>query len=242
MFDFADTTIENSRTFYAFEEAEVLRQKFANDNSIIEVTDLGSGSQVSKSNRRMVSSIYKSAVSGNQKAELLFRIAMWTQPNQILELGTSLGISSFYFHKAAQKAEITTIEGCPNIYKLANSHLKSLPKITHINNDFDSFLKGDSNHYDLIYIDGNHDYEPTMRYANLLRKSMTSKSVIIFDDIYWSKNMTRAWGEIKKKRIFDATIDLYQFGLGILDPFLQDKRDWVLIQKKLKPWKLGFWS
>lgn len=220
-------TIEDDRHFYAFEDINPLRSQFAQDTSVIRVTDLGVGSQVSNHKQRSISSIYKSAVSGRRKSELLFRICLFLQPRNILEFGTSLGISSRYLHAATPNASITTIEGCPNIFDIAKRHLSQIDQIDQIQSDFDSFLedKTHQEHYDLIYIDGNHQYEATLRYAKQLRNKQSAQSIMIFDDIYWSKGMSEAWTQIKKRKIFDATLDYYQFGLGIIHEDVRKYQD-----------------
>ena len=79
----------------------------------------------------------------------------------------------------------------------------------------DAFKNNVSNKkFDVVYIDGNHTYEATINYFNLLLKNNTNQnSVLIFDDIYWTPQMTAAWEEIKKHPAVTITIDLYKVGL-----------------------------
>jgi hypothetical protein len=66
---------------------------------------------------------------------------------------------------------------------------------------------------DLAFIDGNHTYEATINYFNLLLQKTHYNSVLIFDDIYWSKGMTKAWEEIKHHPKVTVTVDLFYIGL-----------------------------
>jgi predicted O-methyltransferase YrrM len=65
----------------------------ANKNTI-EVTDFGAGSKVFKSNTRVIAQIAKTAGISRKRAELLFRITHYFQPDSVLEIGTSLGLAT----------------------------------------------------------------------------------------------------------------------------------------------------
>ena len=65
----------------------------------------------------------------------------------------------------------------------------------------------------MVYIDGNHRYVPTMEYFKLLLSKVNEHSVLIFDDIYWSSEMEKAWTEIKKQKEVTLTIDLFYIGI-----------------------------
>ena len=64
----------------------------------------------------------------------------------------------------------------------------------------------------MIYIDGNHQKEATLNYFELLVESVDNNSVLIFDDIHWSKPMTEAWQEIKQHPKVTLTIDTFFWG------------------------------
>ncbi len=85
----------------------------------ISVTDLGAGSLVDKGNKRSISKIAKSSSKSKKIGRLLYRLAKYYQPVNILELGTSLGLSSSYLALGNNDSKIVTIEGCPNISKIA---------------------------------------------------------------------------------------------------------------------------
>ena len=49
----------------------------------------------------------------------------------------------------------------------------------------------------LIYIDGNHIFDSTIRYFNLLGKASGYRCIMVLDDINWSGEMARAWKIIR---------------------------------------------
>jgi predicted O-methyltransferase YrrM len=69
------------------------------------------------------------------------------------------------------------------------------------------------NSIDMAFVDGNHRYEPTVRYYRELLPAMHEYSVLIFDDIHWSKEMEQAWDEIRNDSAVTLSIDLFFIGL-----------------------------
>jgi predicted O-methyltransferase YrrM len=66
---------------------------------------------------------------------------------------------------------------------------------------------------DFVFFDGNHRYEPTLRYFELCLTRRTDQSVFVFDDIHWSAEMDRAWEAIKSHPEVMLTVDLFYMGL-----------------------------
>ena len=56
-------------------------------------------------------------------------------------------------------------------------------------------------------------------------KYKTNNSVFVFDDIYWSPQMTAAWQQIKKNNEVTLTIDTFYFGLVFFKPEFKEKVD-----------------
>ena len=182
----------------------------------IQVTDLGAGSKAIKTNERKVKDIGRYVCISKKEAKLLYRLIKYFEPENILELGTSLGFSTQALSLGNPTAKILTIEGCPNIaqYTKVNFDLQFLDNIKQLTGDFSTFLPELSkNSYDLIFFDGNHQKEATLNYFETLLTTIHNDSVFIFDDIYWSKGMTEAWETIKQHPKVTVTIDTYFWGL-----------------------------
>jgi predicted O-methyltransferase YrrM len=91
-----------------------------------------------------------------------------------------------------------------------------LRDVTQIIGGFEEVLNTDDRLkgvFDLIYIDGNHRYEPTMEYFEYALAHAHEDSFIIFDDIHWSDGMEKAWNAIKSSPKISVSIDLFQFGI-----------------------------
>ena len=70
-----------------------------------------------------------------------------------------------------------------------------------------------STNYNLVYIDGNHQKEATLYYFEQLLSTIHNDSVMIFDDIHWSKGMEEAWEEIRQHPQVSVSIDTFQWGM-----------------------------
>ena len=193
----------------------------ANKNTI-EVTDFGAGSMVFKSNIRQISKIAQTAGISPKRAELLFRIVNYFQPESILEIGTSLGLATSALSLGNKNSKLITLEGCPNTMAVTEKMFQvssfKLPsnKINFLTTEFSSYLKNSqfqASNFQLIYFDGNHSEKATLEYFELLLPTITNTSVWIFDDIHWSAEMENAWEIIKKHPKVKVTIDTFQWGI-----------------------------
>lgn len=194
------------------------RNSLLENKNTIEVTDFGAGSRVFKSNSRAINQIAKNAGISRKRAELLFRIVNYFQPNTILEIGTSLGLATSALSLANKNSKIITLEGCPQTMSIAKSQceLQNLNNIEFVNTKFEDFLKNpkpETRNPQLIYFDGNHSKKATLEYFELLIPTITNDSVWIFDDIHWSSDMEEAWEIIKNHPKVTVTIDTFQWGI-----------------------------
>ncbi len=134
----------------------------------------------------------------------------------ILELGTSIGLASSTMALANPNAKIITIEGCKNTSKIALDLFDefNLKNIHLYNSTFeDFFYENHTTGYDLVYIDGDHDKEKTLQYFKILLDYMNNNSILIFDDIYWNPSMNDAWIQIIKHPKVTVSIDTYYWGM-----------------------------
>lgn len=210
-----------------------MRKKLLQRTGEIEILDLGAGSRRNKSNRRKIGEITKNAEKPAKFGQFFYRLSQYLQPETVLELGTSLGITTAYFAKALPHSEIISMEGCPETACLAEKNFADLKIdntsiiVGNIDHTLPDFLKKRNQKIGLAFFDANHRYEPTVRYFNDALPFADENSVLIFDDIYWSKEMTAAWEEIKAHPEVTVTIDLFWVGLVFFRKE-QVKEDFVL--------------
>lgn len=218
VFDFIIHVLNDRKPYECYEKIESLRQTLRRDQRMITVEDFGAGSRTRANSQRSVASIARNALKPRKFSQLLFRIAKYYQPIQILELGTSLGVTSSYLASSGAKTKLYTMEGAPAIASIAENNFKQLGLQNirlHVGN-FDETLSpllASLKTIDLAFIDGNHRHEPTVRYFKQLLPLCHNDTMLIFDDIHWSEEMEAAWHEIKNDERVTLSIDLFFIGM-----------------------------
>ncbi|HJU46217.1 MAG TPA: class I SAM-dependent methyltransferase [Chitinophagaceae bacterium] len=233
VFDFVINVLNDKGNYYAYEQVEDMRQELLKDKHIIEVEDLGAGSVVAKTRQRRVCDIARHAAKPEKYGQLLFRMVNHYRPSTIIELGTSLGITTAYLAAADTSIPVMTLEGASSVAEEAVNNFAALglPNIRLIEGNFDDTLPKviDINYTTgLVFIDGNHRKEPTIRYFYQLLEKADADSILIFDDIHWSKEMEDAWGIIKAHSAVTATIDLFFIGIVFFRTEFKEKQHFVV--------------
>lgn len=200
---------------------ENLRHALLQRKDLVAVTDLGAGSREHAGPLRQVRQIASASLKPRRQAWQLARLAAHLKPGTMIELGTSLGLTTMYLAQAAPGAQVHTIEGCPAIAALARAHFNQfgVPNIRLHQGSFQEQLPAvlaSMERIDLAYIDGHHASAPTLNYFRLCLEKAHNDSVFIFDDIHWSRDMERAWEAIKQHPRVTVTIDLFHYGLVFL--------------------------
>lgn len=233
VYSLVEEVFRDHRKFYAFEQIEKRRKELLADHRRIEITDLGAGSALQRKTERRVWDLAKYAAKSPRYGKLLFRLVNYFQPETILELGTSLGISTAYLASAKSDAKIWTLEGCPEISNIARENFArmGLSNIKMIEGNFDDTLAPtllQISKLDFAFIDGNHRRDPTLRYFSQCLTQTHNNSILIFDDIHWTKEMESAWKEIKANPAVTMTIDLFFMGLVFFRKEFKEKQHFIL--------------
>lgn len=218
VFDLVTKCFQDKNKYIEYQIITDYRNSLIENKNYIEVTDFGAGSRVFKSNKRQIAQIAKTAGISRKRVELLFRMVQYFQPENVLEIGTSLGLATVALSLGNKNSKITTLEGCAETIKIADYRLQKtdVKNIKLINTEFLTFFKSSDfrlSTFDLIYFDGNHSKTATLEYFEQLLPTITNDSVWVFDDIHWSKDMEIAWEMIKKHPKVKVTIDTFQWGI-----------------------------
>jgi len=233
VFEFITNVLNDKREFDCFHHIESLREALKQDDTEINVPDFGAGSRRQLNNKRKISAIAKSSLKPKKYSQLLFRIAHYYKPASILELGTSLGITTSYLTFANPGATIITMEGAPEVASVARNNFKQsgLSNIQVVEGNFDETLGPVINQVSTVnfaFIDGNHRKQPTLNYFDQLIKISTSSTIFIFDDIHWSREMEEAWNEIRQHPLVTLTIDLFFIGIVFFRTEQKIKQNFII--------------
>ncbi len=210
-----------------FDDIESLRKKLLENQDSIDVVDLGAGSSVAslQSPKRKIADIAAASLTPARLAEIYFRACEYTEAHQIVELGTSMGLTSLYLSRLPD-SKVFTFEGSPALANIALTHFESFgQKNIHliegdINVTLPRFLESNLTKIGFALVDANHRYQATIQYFEWLMKRFNEKSMMVIDDIHHSPDMKKAWEELKKHYLVYGSVDLYRCGILFFEPGL----------------------
>ncbi len=218
VFNFASNILRSAnKKNIPLTEIEKQKCQLKSDNRLLTVSEYGAR-PIEGIKMQKVSKIFRRASTRTRYCRLLFKVTREMKPETIIEFGTSLGISTIALSLAAPDAKIYTVEGSDAIAKVAEENFKQLQLkniiqyIDLFDEQIDNILK-EIHHPFILYLDGNHRYEQTLRYFEAFAELAIDDSIIIIDDIHWSKEMEKAWIEICRHPKPTTKIDVYQMGI-----------------------------
>ena len=246
LFEWVRMVMMDKNAYYIWGEIERCREKMLRDERELEFVDYGSGKLKGENGklkgengeRRRVCDIARRSLAKRKYAQMLSRLVNWLGASHrlengsgtayslefrgltIVELGTSLGVTTAYMAAMDSRNRVVTFEGCEAVANIAKENWKAL----NINNiecrvgkiDVEELVR-DIEHMDVAFIDANHTYVSTCEYFDVLAGKVREKSVIVVDDIHYSEEMEKAWKAICADERVTSTIDLYQMGLVFFD-------------------------
>ena len=203
VFDFLTCVVRGTSDGHVIREVERLRHEMRADRRTLRITDLGVGSSGRTGQERSIHEIASTAPLPPRQAALLSRIAASMRSRNsgiILELGTSLGISTLALALAAPERQVVTIEGCPELAGIARQNLlrHGAQNVEVINMEFSAaldHLKREGRNVSLAFIDGNHRGEALVEYARSIRAA-GEEMIIVADDVHLNRGMYAAWSSL----------------------------------------------
>lgn len=193
---------------------EQRRSELLSDFTEILVNDLGAGSDLTPGKKRKIADITRFSSKPTRWVLFLTRLIQHYKYKQILDLGSSLGLTTSYL---AQYAAVVSVEGCSQIGNLAQKNWATLglsvdSRIGNIDEVLPSIL-AEKEAFDLVILDANHRYEPTKRYVEQILNHLPEQGCLVMDDIHWSRGMEKAWLEIIQDPRISVSIDLFEMGV-----------------------------
>ncbi|HNY02908.1 MAG TPA: class I SAM-dependent methyltransferase [Bacteroidales bacterium] len=234
VYGFYKDILHDSQMYSQYRVVNRLRKELMTVSRFIKRKDLGAGGKEFPNDQRFVrvkDVVHHSSVT-RKHGEFLFRLVHHYNPRNILELGTSVGLSSIYFALAAPESRIITIEGCIDSANLARENMEKsgVRNVTVVTGNFDDKLGAALREMavvDMVYFDGNHKKEPTLAYFGACLPHTHPGTIFIFDDIHWSAGMEEAWNTIRAHPGVKVSIDLYHMGIVFFKDELS-KEDYTL--------------
>ena len=204
----------------AFNHLEEFKKELAESNEIIDYKIFNIDETM------VVNKIFSIAASPEIWCKFLYLLTKKMKAKNFLEIGTNLGVSGAYILSAQKnlpESHFVTLEGAPKLCAIAEKQFKTIVPENRFNilqglyeNTFPEALNLPMD-FDVFFIDGNHQLEPTLHYFNSLKSKINSPCIFIFDDIYWNAGMIEAWKKIKTDAEINFAVDFFRMGIVIID-------------------------
>lgn len=216
---FDDTKSKWPSSFY---EIENLRKQLRSDAEKIYYEDYGAGGDIQKEKELTVGSIAAKALKQAKYARFLYRLAMYSKSVNLIELGTSLGITTSYLAVGNDQAKVISVEADESIQNIAKRNWKelSLTNIRSYRFDLNTWwflLSSEMKQIDFLFVDANHRKEAMIRYYLQALPFIHENSVVVFDDIHWDEETFEAWNILRKRKEVTLSFDIYQMGILFFD-------------------------
>ena len=244
--DFIEATLTSKEQYFPFALVSQIRSYWSKHPGKVNILQQGAPSKVDAATTRRVDKLVNKSAIPDKWGEFLFKTALFNKAGNILELGTNAGISTLYLHYADRHSQLHTIEGNPEIAGLAQKTFavaKCKPTLNQYVGTFGNLLPAvlqEMPTVDLLFIDGDHRYQPTVDYVRQCLPKATESSIFIIADIHWSPGMEKAWEAVKVLPGIASSIDLCYFGVLFFQPVDTAPQHVSLISTWWKPWRVGF--
>ena len=207
LFEWVRMVMSDKHAYRVWDKIEGVRTQMLVSEDVVEFVDYGSAMrQLGEGARgeRKVRDIAKGSLAKAKYAQMLFRLINWLghqlrEGNEgltIVELGTSLGVTTAYLASVDPRDKVYTYEGCKAVAKIAKDNWKAL-EINNIECQVgvisSEVLQDGIRNVDVAFVDANHTYEASLMYFDVLAGKAHEKSVIVMDDIHHSEEMERVW-------------------------------------------------
>ncbi|MBT3544354.1 MAG: class I SAM-dependent methyltransferase [Saprospiraceae bacterium] len=247
IYNFITKVLDQEKAYYKYEEIEHLRELYLKSKDSIPFIELGAGSKKLSGNTRRIAQIAKTSLSPVKTCRILFNAVKCYNCKNVLELGSSLGISTAYLAAVNNDTKVISLEGNPASADIARHNAKQLelPNIEIVTGIFEETLTptlGRMKQVDLAYLDGNHSYDATIEYFDKILPYLNENSVIVLDDIYWSDGMLNAWKQLIQHTAVTYSIDIYSSGFLFFNKSMKSKQHFALIENWKKIWQVGLFS
>jgi predicted O-methyltransferase YrrM len=219
IYELVSKVIHDKQYYSEYSYLNDIRKELISSSEIVDVVELGARSEHFLAGKRKISDMAVTSSVNRKIGRLLFRLVRFYKPGIVIELGTSVGISTIYLAKGNAASAIISLEGIKSLSSFADNlfERQGIRNIKVINGVFGEQLDKIATEFPapgLVFIDGNHNYLATLDYFGYFC-SIMEEGIMVFDDIRWSEGMRKAWHTIVNDARAHVTIDLFFMGIVV---------------------------
>lgn len=212
VFNLITKVIEEKCSYYSFYDIELLRKQLLQNRSIGEI-------------------VKREAIRPKHGA-LLFRLTNYFKSKNILQIGTTMGLSTLYLTSYATGLRCIALENVPEFATIARQAFAKEgrnPIDLRIGNYKDLLPQAlhDINSLDFVFFNTLYEQHNNLWLFNECMKYAHNDTVFVFEGIKASRKMRELWEEICACPEVTVTLDLYSLGIVLFNKKLH-KRDYIV--------------
>lgn len=229
VFNLIQKVIREKGAFYRFQEIELLRRRLLQDDEVISYPDRRNKETLRRST---VADIVKREAIRPDRGALLFRLTNYFKPENILQIGPSMGLSTLYLTSYAPGLKCISLENIPE-YATISQWVYHQAARTQVNlriGDYRELLPGilrEMGRLDFLFFNGRNEQKDMLWVFTACMQYRQDKSVFVCEGIHGSKQMHAFWKEICSLKEVTVTLDLYSVGIVFFNPKLH-KRNYIV--------------
>ena len=218
VYHFITEILNDTRNFYAYQEIDALKNKLISDKRKINI----SGKETS------VSSFVKTSLPTKYN-QLLFRMVAYYKPSYILEIGSSLGITTAYLASPDKKKGVHTIESNEPLAIISLQTVSSLalPNTSQsIGNIRKPFSEIPERKYGFILI--NHPNWESEEQIKDIFSIVEEDAIVIFVGINKNAETKLVWNHLISNLNKSISVNLFNFGIIFLKKEVLKKQQFTI--------------
>ena len=185
-----------------------------------------------KRKTRSISEIVKRESIRPKHGALLFRLTNYFKSKNILQIGTTMGLSTLYLTSYATGLKCIALENVPEFATIARQAFAKEgrnPVDLRIGNYKDLLPQAlnDINSLDFVFFNTLYEQHNNLWLFNECMKYAHNDTVFVFEGIKASRKMRELWEEICACPEVTVTLDLYSLGIVLFNKKLH-KRDYIV--------------
>ena len=229
VFNLITKVIEEKASYYSLDDIELIRKQMLYREERVDY--LSRGRKGKKSSRTIGQIVRQESIKPKHGA-LLFRLTNYFRPQNILQIGASMGLSTLYLSSYASGLKCCVLENEPEFAKISRivyekgarnpidlrvgNYQELLPKI----------LK-EKESIDLFFFNSLYEQQQNHLLFEMCLSKVHNDTVFVFEGIKENKRIREFWRSVCENPKVTVTIDLYSMGIVFFNKKLH-KRDYIV--------------
>ena len=229
VFSLITKVIEEKCSYYSFHDIELIRKQLLFRDEPITYPDRKHNGKI---RRRTIGEVVRREAIKPKHGALLFRLTNYFKPQNILQLGPAMGLSTLYLTSYTSGLNCTALENVPEFVPIAQISFEKAarnPIDLRVGNYKELLPRAleDMGKVDLVFLNTTYEQQNNLWLFIECLKHVHDDTILVFEGIKTSHRMRNFWKKVCAHPAVTVTIDLYSMGIVFFNPKLH-KRNYIV--------------